>query len=97
MDKTNVDVAKKKRVYQVAKEFNVANETLIDFLKSNSFKVRNHMAPISEKMYEAACQQFAKEENQPDKSTDFRKKLQELVKDDAAREKLLKELGAEDK
>jgi type VI secretion system protein ImpB len=28
---------------------------------------------------------------------DFRKKIQELVKDDAAREKLLKELGAEDK
>lgn len=28
---------------------------------------------------------------------DFRKKIQELVKDDAAREKLLKELGVEDK
>ncbi len=28
---------------------------------------------------------------------DFRKKIQELVKDDAAREKLLKELGAEEK
>jgi len=86
LDKTSENAAKKKRVYQVAREFNVANETLIEFLKKNNFKVRNHMAPVSEKMYKAAIGQFTKDEEQPDKSSDFRKKIQEKHNIELARQ-----------
>ncbi|MBN2415856.1 translation initiation factor IF-2 [bacterium] len=82
--------AKKMRVYQVAKECNVANETLIEFLKSQKFTVRNHMAPITESMYEAACKQFRKEEPAQDKSSDFRKKLQEKHNQERARQEAVR-------
>ena len=45
-------MAVKKRVFQVAREFNISNEALIEFLTGLNFDIRNHMSPISEEMLE---------------------------------------------
>jgi translation initiation factor IF-2 len=45
-------LAVKKRVFQVAREFNISNEALIEFLTGLNFDIRNHMSPISEDMLE---------------------------------------------
>ena len=76
---------KKKRVYQVAKEFNISNEALIDFLLSQNFKVRNHMAPLTDEMYDLVYQNFQQEEVEIDKESDYRKRIQEKKQEEEAR------------
>jgi len=78
-------VIKKKRIYQVAKEFSISNEALIDFLREHRFKVRNHMAPLDDEMYAVVCQNFVKESIEEEKEPDIRKRLQEKREEDEAR------------
>jgi len=79
------EITKKKRIYQVAKEFQISNEALIEVLKKHNFKVRNHMAPVSDVMYEVVCQNFRKEEVGVEKESDFRRRLQEKKEEEKAR------------
>ncbi|MCJ7813631.1 hypothetical protein MUP95_09990, partial [bacterium] len=84
--KTESDkIVKNKRVYQVAKEFAISNEALTDFLREHNFKVRNHMAPLGDVMYEKVCQFFVKKEVEVEKEPDFRKRLQEKRYEEEAR------------
>jgi translation initiation factor IF-2 len=76
---------KKKRVYQVAKEFNISNEALIDFLLSQNIKVRNHMTPLTDEMYELVYQNFQQEEVETDRESDYRKRIQEKKQEEEAR------------
>ncbi|MBN1561268.1 translation initiation factor IF-2 [candidate division KSB1 bacterium] len=79
-------MAVKKRVFQVAREFNISNEALIEFLIGLDFDIRNHMSPISEEMLEKISAKFgAAEELTPQESSEyeFRKRL----KDKQAKEK----------
>lgn len=85
------NIEKKKRIYQVAKEFHISNEALIDFLRKYNFKVRNHMAPLSGAMYELVVQNFKKEELESDKEPDFRKRLQEKREEEEARIKAVRQ------
>ncbi len=78
-------ITKKRRIYQVAREFQISNEALIEVLKRHNFKVRNHMAPVSDAMYEVVCQNFKKEETGGEKESDFRKRLQEKKEEEEAR------------
>lgn len=75
---------KKKRIYQVAKEFNISTEALIEFLHENKFKVRNHMAPLTPDMYDLACTHFQKVVDEAASESDFRRKLQEKKKEEEA-------------
>ena len=68
---------RKMRIYQVAKEFNVSTEAFIEFLQTNKFKVRNHMAPLTDEMYNLVCGNYTKEDVDSITEIDFRKKLQE--------------------
>ena len=83
-------VLKKKRVYQVARELSVSNEALIDFLLSQKFKVRNHMAPLTDKMYELISQHFVKEEIDGEKEPDFRRRIQEKREEEEARREAIR-------
>ncbi len=86
-------MAVKKRVFQVAREFNVSNETLIDFLKGQGFDVRNHMSPVGEDVYNSVAEKFGKGPAPADTDTEFRKKLKDLqVKEKESIEKKRKEL-----
>jgi translation initiation factor IF-2 len=83
-DLKQADNSKKKRVYQVAKDFHISNEALIDFLHAQHFKVRNHMAPVTDPMLELLNKHFHKPETEVEKEPDFRKKIQEKRKEEEA-------------
>lgn len=51
----------KKRVHQVAKEFNISTETLTSFLAEHSFEVHSPMTALTDEMYELTAKKFAKE------------------------------------
>jgi len=77
--------AKKKRIYQVAKEFNMANEALIEFLATHQFKVRNHMAPVTDEMFDLVTKNFKRQEEVVEKPSDYRKKLEDKRHEEEAR------------
>jgi len=73
-------LAVKKRVFQVAREFNISNEALIEFLIGFDFDIRNHMSPISDEMLEKIMGKYGvTEEPAVADSTDyeFRKQLKD--------------------
>lgn len=84
-------MAKKKRVYSVAKEFSISNETLIEFLHGNGFKIRNHMAPVSDEMYALVAENFQKAEESATKESDFRKRLEIKKVEEEKRRELIRE------
>lgn len=51
----------KKRVHQVAKEFNISTEALTGFLAEHSFEVHSPMTAVTEEMYALAAKKFVKE------------------------------------
>jgi translation initiation factor IF-2 len=79
-----------KRIYQVAKEFQISNDTLMEFLKKQNLKISNIMAPIPEPMYELVLEHFKKVAPEPDKTADFRKRLQEKKDVEEARKQVIK-------
>ncbi|MCD6117409.1 translation initiation factor IF-2 [bacterium] len=84
----------KKRVYSVAKEFNMSNETLIEFLHKQGVKVRNHMAPVSDEMYALINENFQRAEDLESKEPDFRKKIQEKkIEEEKRRETIREEIN----
>jgi translation initiation factor IF-2 len=73
-------LAVKKRVFQVAREFSISNEALIDFLKGHGYDIRNHMSPVVEDAFTVVSDNFGAKQ-QPvvvDTEGDFRKKLKDL-------------------
>ncbi|MCK5740470.1 translation initiation factor IF-2 N-terminal domain-containing protein, partial [bacterium] len=74
----------KLRIYRVAKEFDVANDTLINFLKEKNYDVRNHMSPVSGEMYAELQKKFRKKEVQ-ETEYDFRKSLKDKQVRESAR------------
>jgi translation initiation factor IF-2 len=64
-------------VFQVAREFNVSNEALIDFLKNHGYDVRNHMSPVEDDEYAKITDKFGEKPVQPDSENEFRKRLKE--------------------
>ncbi len=83
-DLKQADNSKKKRVYQVAKDFHISNEAMIEFLHGHHFKVRNHMALVTDPMLELLNKNFHKPETEVEKEPDFRKKIQEKRKEEEA-------------
>jgi translation initiation factor IF-2 len=85
------DLSKKKRVYQVAKEFRISNETVIEFLESHKFKARNIMAPVTDEQYDLLCRHFHKEETEVQKEPDFRKKIQDKRREEEAHKQAIRQ------
>jgi translation initiation factor IF-2 len=56
-----VPVAKKRKLFQVAKELNVASPVIIEYLEGMGFsitKTPKHMSPVTDEMYEEALKKF---------------------------------------
>lgn len=70
-------MASKKRVFQVAREFNISNEALIGFLLKLNIDVRNQMSPINEEAYGLVRNKFGIGVSSIDEKYEFRRKLQE--------------------
>lgn len=76
----------KRRIYQVAKEFEISNDALIHFLENLGHDVRNHMSPVSPEMYDEVRKKFSSVETDQDAEMDFRRRLKQKHADAAARQ-----------
>ena len=54
-------LSKKRRIYQVAKEFNISIDALTGFLTKANFDVHSHMSPVTDEMYEEVSKKFSKD------------------------------------
>ena len=62
MAKTKVKtVAQKKRVYEIAREFNLSSVAMVEQIRSLGFEVKNHMAVCTTAMVEAVQKKFDSE------------------------------------
>ena len=75
----------KRRVFQVAKEFNISNEALIGYLAKHDFKVKTHMSPVTMEMYDELCRKYKEGESSPDIEQDFRKRLRDKKSEEGKR------------
>ena len=57
-------VAKKKRIFQIAKELNISHMEIIQFLKNNGTVVESHMAPVTPEAYDEILLEFSKDKLQ---------------------------------
>jgi translation initiation factor IF-2 len=51
----------KKRVYQIAKDFQISSEALLTIIAELGFKVKSHMSVVDDKMFSAIEEKFRKE------------------------------------
>jgi translation initiation factor IF-2 len=58
------DVAKKKRIFQIAKELNISHLEIMEFLSRNDISADSHMAPVSPDMYDEILLEFSKDKIQ---------------------------------
>jgi translation initiation factor IF-2 len=81
---------KKIRIYKLATEYNLSADTLIEFLKSKGFKVKNHMSLLDEEMIDAINAHYKKDiekaEHHYKKLAEFHKKRAERAIKDAKEE-----------
>jgi translation initiation factor IF-2 len=83
-----------KRVYQVAKDYNISSDALLSMLKELGFSVKSHMSVVEEKMLRAIEDKFIKEKEELKKEDVLkRKKLEEREKmvEERYREESVKE------
>ncbi len=84
MAKTKSKTAeKKKRVYEIAREFNLSSVAMVEQIRSLGFEVKNHMAICTTEMVEAVQKKFDSERQAT------RRKLRR--KDDAKKEREIRE------
>lgn len=81
---------KKIRIYKLATEYNLSADTLIEFLTSKGFKVKNHMSLLDEEMIDAINAHYKKDiekaEHHYKKLAEFHKKRAERAIKDAKEE-----------
>ncbi|MDZ7316973.1 MAG: translation initiation factor IF-2 [candidate division KSB1 bacterium] len=66
-----------KRLFQVAKEFNISTQELIKFLTSEGFEVRNYLSPLTDEEYARVAEKYGSKPAAADKDTEFRRLLRE--------------------
>jgi translation initiation factor IF-2 len=77
----------KRRIFQVAREFNISNEELVEFLQKQGFKVKNQMSPVTDEMYEAVVRRYQQQVGVADEEQKFRKTLREKREQEEARKR----------
>ncbi len=88
---------KKQRVIKVAKEFRISVESLVEYLQTEGYDVKNPMSPVTEEMHEKISEKYGKETMKVPSETmvelDMQRKDQELRREqerlDSVRKKLL--------
>ena len=54
---------KKKRVYEVAREFNLSSVAMVEQIRTLGFEVKNHMAVCTQEMVDGIQKKFEEERN----------------------------------
>jgi len=70
-------LSKKRRVFQVAREFSLSNEAVIDFLVKLDKSVHTQMSSVSDDLYDEICKKYNVDESAVETPQDFRKQLKE--------------------
>jgi translation initiation factor IF-2 len=83
----------KRRIHQVAREFNLSNEALIAYLTKLNFDIRGPMTALTDEMYEEVCKKYHKEPEFHDADYEFRKRLRDKkVGEEKERERVRQEV-----
>ena len=86
-------MADKRRVHQVAKEFNISNEALIAYLGKLKYDVRGPMMALTDEMYEQVSKKYRKEPEAHEADHGFRKRLRDKkVEEEKERERVHHEI-----
>jgi len=90
-EEKTVSVKKKKlRVFQIAKEFHVSIESILDFLKTRKYPVKNQMSVITDEMFIELNKKFGKEKTPVSASEpDYQKKLREKQQQEELRKQFI--------
>jgi translation initiation factor IF-2 len=87
---------KKIRVYKLASEYNLAVETIIDFLQNKGYDVKTHMSTLSDKMITEVNDHFKKDiekaEKHYKKIAEFNKKRSDKVEEEPIKTKRAQEV-----
>ncbi len=70
-------MSKKRRVFQVARELNISNEAVLEFLGKKDKAVKTQMSAVSEELYDEICQEWRGEPAPGEQALDFRAQLKE--------------------
>lgn len=84
-------MSNKRRIYQVAKEFNISIDALTNFLSKVNFDVHSHMSPVTDEMYEEVSKKFSKDIKIVGVDSDIRQKLKEkkAIEEEKKRKELI--------
>ena len=77
----------KKRVFQVAREFNISNEALIAFLTKLGYDIRNQMSTVAEEALQQVAEKYGEKATGPDEEHEFRKRLRDKKVAEEAKKK----------
>jgi translation initiation factor IF-2 len=81
----------KKRVFQVAREFNISNEALIAFLTKLGYDIRNQMSTVSDEALAQVSEKYGEKAVGPDEEYEFRKRLRDKKAAEEAKKKTAQE------
>lgn len=79
----------KKRIYELAKEYNVSSKAMVDIIRESGFPVKSHSSAVDDRILEAVRKKFASEKEEVKKEIAAKKKKAE-DRQKTEREALLK-------
>ena len=83
--------SKKVRVYKLASEYNLAVETILEFLQKKGFDVKTHMSMLSDEMIDVLSDHFKKDiekaEKHYKKIAEFNKKRSDKLEEEVSKTK----------
>ncbi len=77
----------KKRVFQVAREFNISNEALIAFLTQLGYDIRNQMSTVADEALMKVADKYGEKTVGADEEHEFRKRLRDKKVAEEAKKK----------
>jgi len=77
----------KKRVFQVAREYNISNEALIAFLTKLGYDIRNQMSTVADEALQQVAEKYGEKAVAADEEHEFRKRLRDKKVADEAKKK----------
>jgi translation initiation factor IF-2 len=52
---------RKKRIYELAKEYNISSKAMVDIIRESGFPVKSHSSAVDDRILEAVRKKFASE------------------------------------
>ncbi len=70
-------MSKKRRVYHIARELNISNEAVIEFLGKRDKSISTQMSAVPNELYDEICKEYNQDSVAVDEGQDFRQRLKE--------------------